>query len=64
MMDLRMIIVIHDLKRQGHSVSEISRRTGLDRRTVRKYLERVKCESWKMVVPELVLEPTAFHASA
>ena len=32
--------MIHDLKRQGLSVSEIARQTGLDRKTVRKYLDR------------------------
>ena len=40
MVDLRMIVVIHDLKRQGLSVSAIARKTGLDRKTVRKYLQR------------------------
>lgn len=32
--------MIHDLKRQGLSVSAIARRVGCDRKTVRKYLER------------------------
>ena len=32
--------MIHDLKRQGLSVSAIARQTGLDRKTVRKYLDR------------------------
>ena len=40
MVTLRMIVVIHDLQRQGLSISEIARRTGLDRKTVRKYLQR------------------------
>ena len=40
MVDLRMIVLIHDLRRQGLSISAISRKTGLDRRTVRKYLDR------------------------
>ena len=31
--------MIHDLKRQGLGVSAIARRTGLDRKTVRKYLD-------------------------
>jgi len=34
------IVLIHDLKRQGLSVSAISRKTGFDRKTVRKYLDR------------------------
>jgi transposase len=34
------LIVILDLHRQGLSVSAIARRSGLDRKTVRKYLER------------------------
>ena len=32
--------MIHDLKKQGLSVSAIARQTGLDRKTVRKYLDR------------------------
>ena len=32
--------MIQDLKRQGLGVSEIARQTGLDRKTVRKYLAR------------------------
>ena len=40
MVTLRMIVVIHDLQRQGLSISAIARRTGLDRKTVRKYLRR------------------------
>ncbi|MEL7129926.1 MAG: IS21 family transposase, partial [Pseudomonadota bacterium] len=39
MVTLREIVVIHDLKRQGLGVSAIARLTGLDRKTVRKYLE-------------------------
>jgi transposase len=34
------IVMIHDLKRQGLSVSAIARRVGCDRKTVRKYLEQ------------------------
>ena len=30
--------MIHDLKRQGLAISEIARRTGLDRKTVRRRL--------------------------
>ena len=37
---LRRIVLIHDLKRQGLSVSAIARQTGFDRKTVRKYLDR------------------------
>lgn len=32
--------MIHDLKRQGLTVSAIARKAGLDRKTVRKYLDR------------------------
>ncbi|SDJ55742.1 Winged helix-turn helix, partial [Salipiger marinus] len=32
--------MILELKRQGLGVSAIARQTGLDRKTVRKYLER------------------------
>ena len=34
------VVVILDLQRQGLSVSAIARRVGLDRKTVRRYLER------------------------
>src|SRR5512143_2208199 len=34
------LVMILDLARQGLSVSAIARRTGHDRKTVRKYLER------------------------
>ena len=40
MVELRRIVLIQDLKRQGLSVSAIARQTGLDRKTVRKYLAR------------------------
>ena len=33
------IVLIHDLKRQGLSVSAIARKLGMDRKTVRKHLE-------------------------
>jgi transposase len=33
-------VMILELKRQGLGVSAIARQTGLDRKTVRKYLER------------------------
>ena len=32
------VFMIHDLKRQGMGISEIARRTGLDRKTVRRRL--------------------------
>ncbi len=32
--------MIHDLKRQGLSVAVIARKTGFDRKTIRKYLDR------------------------
>jgi transposase len=38
--ELREIVMILELKRQGLGVSAIARQTGLDRKTVRKYLER------------------------
>ena len=38
MKGLREIVLIHDLKKQGLSVSAIARKTGCDRKTVRKYL--------------------------
>ncbi len=34
------LVMILDLHRQGLSVSDIARRVGLDRKTVRKYLAR------------------------
>ena len=36
MIELRRIVVIHDLRQQGLSVSEIARQMGLDRKTVRR----------------------------
>jgi transposase len=33
------VVMIHDLKRQGLSISAIARKLGLDRKTVRKHLE-------------------------
>ena len=35
----RDVLMIHDLHRQGLSIQEIARRTGRDRKTVRKYLK-------------------------
>ncbi|WP_188262666.1 IS21 family transposase [Azospirillum tabaci] len=40
MVTLGELVMILDLHRQGLSVSAIARRTGLDRKTVRKYIER------------------------
>jgi len=37
---LKEIVLIHDLKREGLSISAIARQTGLDRKTIRKHLER------------------------
>src|SRR5215212_11132367 len=34
------IVLIHDLKRQGLTVSAIARQVGLDRKTVRRHLAR------------------------
>jgi len=38
-MKLRNVVLIHDLKRKGLSVSAIARQTGFDRKTIRKYLD-------------------------
>ncbi|GHG89615.1 MULTISPECIES: IS21 family transposase [Rhodobacteraceae] len=40
MKGLREIVLIHDLKKQGLSISAIARKVGCDRKTVRKYLDR------------------------
>ena len=40
MIEQRIVVLSHDLKRQGLSISAIARKTGLNRRTVRKHLER------------------------
>lgn len=37
---LREIVLIHDLKKQGLSISAIARKVGSDRKTVRRYLDR------------------------
>jgi transposase len=37
---LRELIVILDLHKEGLTISAIAERTGLDRKTVRKYIER------------------------
>ena len=40
MVTLGEIVLIHDLKRQGLTITAIARKVGLDRKTVRRYLER------------------------
>lgn len=40
MKGLREIVLIHDLRRQGLSISAIARKVGSDRKTVRKYLQQ------------------------
>ncbi|MDO9714555.1 helix-turn-helix domain-containing protein, partial [Paracraurococcus lichenis] len=40
MVTLGELVMILDLARQGLSVSAIARRTGRDRKTIRKYVER------------------------
>lgn len=40
MVTLGEIVLIHDLKRQGLTISANARKVGLDRKTVRRYLER------------------------
>ncbi|MEO3416091.1 hypothetical protein AAFO92_15655 [Roseovarius sp. CAU 1744] len=37
---MREIVLIHDLRRQGLSISAIARKVGSDRKTVRKYLQQ------------------------
>ncbi len=37
---LREIVLIHDLKKQGLSITAIARKVGCDRKTVRKHLDR------------------------
>lgn len=36
----REVVLIHDLRKQGPSISAIARKVSCDRKTVRKYLER------------------------
>ncbi len=40
MIKLREIVMIHELKNKGLSISAIARQTGLNRKTVRKQLRR------------------------
>ena len=40
MVGLREIVMILELQRRGLGISAIARQTGLDRKTVRKYLKR------------------------
>ena len=63
MIKLRMIVVVHDLKRQGLSISAITRRTGLDRKTVRKYLERgLEAPRYSPRTPRVLLIPMHLNA--
>ena len=40
MLTMEELFVIHQLREQGESITTIAKRTGLDRKTVRKYLRR------------------------
>ena len=40
MLDLKELVMILDLHRQGLSVTAIARQAGVDRKTVRKYIAR------------------------
>ena len=40
MQGIKEIVLIHDLHKQGLSISAIARKVGCDRKTVRKYLDR------------------------
>jgi transposase len=53
------IVLIQDLKRQGLGVSAIARQTGLDRKTVRKYLARgLEAPAYKPRAPRArIVEP-------
>ncbi len=59
MVRLGEIVVIQDLKRQGLGVGAIARQTGLDRKTVRKYLARgLEAPVYKPRAPRArVIEP-------
>ncbi|GLO69111.1 hypothetical protein MACH17_06280 [Phaeobacter inhibens] len=59
MIALGEIVLIHDLKRQGLGVSAIARQTGLDRKTVRKYLARgLEAPEYKPRAPRVrIIEP-------
>ncbi len=41
MLSLGEMFMIHDLKDQGLSIQAIAQRVGLDRKTVRKYLQQI-----------------------
>ena len=62
MVTLGELVMMLDLARQGLSVSAIARRTGHDRKTIRKYLERgMQPPSYKAREPApSLLSP--FHA--
>lgn len=55
MAKLRKIVLIHEMRMQGLSISAISRKTGLDRRTVREYLQSGPAR------PDRLGEPKARH---
>ena len=40
MIKLEKIVMLQELKRKGLSISAIARKTGMDRKTVRKLLDR------------------------
>jgi transposase len=57
MIRLEEIVMMHDLRRQGLSVSAIARQTGLDRKTVRKHLAGgVKAPVYKPRPPSLLTQ--------
>lgn len=59
MHSLGSIILIHQLKDEGHSVSEIARRVGMDRKTVRVHLKKgLEVPSYKKRPPVAsILDP-------
>ncbi|ARE42453.1 Mobile element protein (plasmid) [Rhodovulum sp. P5] len=59
MKTLREIVVIHDLRRQGLSITAIARKLGCDRKTVRKHLRTgLEAPSYKAQEPRPnLLEP-------
>ncbi len=44
MIQLGEVVMILEWHRQGMSVSAIARQSGLDRKAVRKYIQRSSCE--------------------